>query len=67
MSSDYVHKHDKLASHIDSLYRKHRELDDHIQKEFDKFSNDGIIRQLKNQKLAIKDEIARYEAELKKL
>ena len=65
MSSDYVNKRDKLAAYIDSLYRQHRELDDQIKIEFAKFANENIIKELKHKKLAIKDEIARYETELK--
>ena len=67
MSSDFVNKTDKLSAHIDSLYRQHRELDDRIKKEFDNFSNDNIIKELKHKKLALKDEINRYEKELKQL
>jgi hypothetical protein len=67
MSSDFVNKTDKLSAHIDSLYRQHRELDDRIKKEFDNFSNDNIIKELKHKKLALKDEINRYEQELKQL
>jgi len=65
MSSDFVKKHDKLSAHIDSLYRQHRELDDRIKKEFDSFSSDSILRELKHRKLALKDEINRCELELK--
>ena len=67
MSSDFVNKTDKLSAHIDSLYRQHRELDDRIKKEFDNFSNDNIIKELKHKKLALKDEINRCEQELKQL
>lgn len=65
--SDYIEKHDKLSVHIDSLYRQHRQLDDQIKKEFDNFANDNIIRELKHKKLALKDEIDRFESELKTL
>ena len=64
MSSDYVNKHDKLSAHIDSLYRQHRKLDDDIKKEFAKFANDNIIKELKHKKLALKDEITKCEKEL---
>jgi hypothetical protein len=67
MSSDYVNKHDKLSAHIDSLYRQHRNLDDEIKKAFAKFANDSIIKELKSKKLALKDQIARHEMELKTL
>jgi hypothetical protein len=65
--SDYVHRQDKISAHIDSLYRKHRLLDDDIKKKIDNFASEAIIKELKNKKLLLKDEIYRLETELKEL
>ena len=62
--SYYKEKKDKLSVHIDSLYRQHRNLDDQIKKEFDKFAPENIIKELKQKKLSLKEEIVRLENEL---
>ena len=62
--SNYTNKHDKLTAHLDSLYKKHRELDEKIKKEFDKFAPDSIIKPLKTQQLDLKTEITRLEEQL---
>ena len=63
--SDYIETSDKLSARLDSLYRTHRNLDDQIKKEFDKFAPDSIIRPLKIRKLDLKTEIVTLEQQLK--
>ena len=65
--SNFTETHNKLATHLQELYRKHRALDDEIKRMYNKWENDGIINRKKTQKLWLKDEIHRLEAELKAL
>tara|TARA_B100001057_G_scaffold500106_1_gene613558 strand:- start:361 stop:549 length:189 start_codon:yes stop_codon:yes gene_type:complete len=50
-------------TYLESLYRKHRALDDEIKKLYNKFADDQLINRLKTQKLWLKDEIHRIEYE----
>jgi hypothetical protein len=50
-------------TYIESLYKKHRALDDEIKIMYNKFIDDHLINRLKTQKLWIKDEIHRLENE----
>ena len=54
-------------SYLDSLYRKHRALDDEIKELYNKFADDSKINRLKTKKLWLKDEIHRLETEMKPL
>ena len=65
--SNFTERHNKIAVHLQELYRKHRALDDEIKKMYNKWENDGIINRKKTQKLWLKDEIHRLENELKAL
>jgi hypothetical protein len=65
--SNYTDEHDKLAVHLQELYRKHRELDDEIALLYSKFARDSEVNVLKTKKLWIKDEIHLYETKLKAL
>jgi hypothetical protein len=65
--SNYTDEHDKLAVHLQELYKKHRELDDEVKLLYTTFANDEIINRKKTQKLWIKDEIHRLETQLKAL
>jgi hypothetical protein len=65
--SNYTDEHDKLAVHLQELYRRHRELDDEIQTLYTKFARDSEVNVLKTKKLWIKDEIHLYETKLKAL
>ena len=50
---------------LEVLKARHREVDDHIQHLIRDFDNDQLqIRRLKKQKLQLKDEISKIEAEL---
>jgi hypothetical protein len=49
-------------SYLESLYRKHRSLDDDIKRMYNKFESDEKINRLKTKKLWLKDEIHRLEA-----
>ena len=50
-------------TYIESLYRKHRTLDDEIKMLYNKFASDDLINRKKTQKLWLKDEIHRLENE----
>mgnify|MGYP001172025376 FL=1 len=50
-------------TYLESLYRKHRALDDEIKILYTKFADDQLINRLKTQKLWLKDEIHRLENE----
>ena len=65
--SNYTEQHDKLAVHLQELYKKHRELDDEIKVLYTKFVVDQELNLLKTKKLWLKDEIHRLETELKAL
>lgn len=53
----------KLKSHLNELRRKHRELDEEIIR-LGKHHVSAEVRQMKTQKLWIKDEIYRVEEQL---
>lgn len=65
--SNFTERHNKIATHLQELYRKHRALDDEIQNMYNKWEEDGLINRKKTQKLWLKDEIHRLENELKAL
>lgn len=50
-------------SYLESLYKKHRKLDDDIKVLYNKFASDENINRLKTKKLWLKDEIHRLENE----
>ena len=65
--SNFTEKHEKIAVHLQELYRKHRALDDEVKELYNKFATDEIINRKKTAKLWLKDEIHRLETELKGL
>ena len=65
--SNYTEQHDKLAVHLQELYKKHRSLDEEIKMLYNKFESEQILNRMKTQKLWLKDEIHRLETELKQL
>lgn len=65
--SNFTERHNKIATHLQELYRKHRDLDDEVKLLYTTFADDGIINRKKTQKLWLKDEIHRLETELKAL
>ncbi len=65
--SNYTDQHDKIAVHLQELYKKHRLLDEEIKMLYNKFENEQILNRMKTQKLWLKDEIHRLETELKQL
>jgi hypothetical protein len=65
--SNFTERHNKIATHLQELYRKHRALDDEITLLYNKWEEDGVINRKKTQKLWLKDEIHRLETELKAL
>lgn len=65
--SNFTERHNKIAAHLQELYRKHRSLDDEVKDMYNKFADDGLINRKKTQKLWLKDEIHRLETELKAL
>jgi|14_taG_2_1085336.scaffolds.fasta_scaffold28405_2 hypothetical protein len=65
--SNYTEQHDKIAVHLQELYKKHRSLDEEIKMLYNKFESEQILNRMKTQKLWLKDEIHRLETELKQL
>ena len=65
--SDYTDQHDKLAVHLQELYKRHRTLDEKIKMLYNSFVDDHEINVLKTKKLWLKDEIHRLETQLKAL
>ena len=65
--SNFTEVHNKLASYLQELYRKHRTLDEEIKVLYNKWEDDGIINRKKTEKLWLKDEIHRIETKLKDL
>jgi len=65
--SDFTERHEKIAVHLQELYRKHRALDDEVKELYNTFASDEVINRKKTAKLWLKDEIHRLEAELKTL
>ena len=65
--SEFTERHEKIAVHLQELYRKHRALDDEVKKLYNNFATDEKINRKKTAKLWLKDEIHRLEAELKSL
>jgi len=62
--SNYQSAIDKLKSRIESLERKHRYLDEKIQKEFDKFAEDSKLKELKIEKFKLKDQVHTLKLEM---
>ena len=50
-------------TYLESLYKKHRALDDEIKVLYNKWASDDLINRKKTQKLWLKDEIHRLENE----
>ena len=65
--SNFTERHNKIATHLQELYRKHRALDDEVKRLYTSFADDGVINRKKTAKLWLKDEIHRLETELKEL
>ena len=65
--SDFTERHEKIAVHLQELYRKHRALDDEVKELYNKFASDDLINRKKTAKLWLKDEIHRLETELRAL
>jgi hypothetical protein len=65
--SNYTDEHDKIAVHLQELYKKHRDLDKEVEALYSSFASDTIINRKKTQKLWLKDEIHRLETKLKAL
>ena len=48
-------------TYLQSLYKKHKDLDEEIKRMYNKYESDEIINRKKTQKLWLKDEIHRVE------
>lgn len=65
--SNFTEKHNKIATHLQELYRKHKDLDERIEVCYAERVDDGIVNRMKTKKLWLKDEIHKLETELKAL
>jgi len=50
---------DKKERHIKHLQTMHDELDEEIQRQYERYGDDNLVRVLKKKKLQLKDEIER--------
>ena len=57
-------KKEKIQHHISHLQEKHDELDARIIKAIESHGNEHIIKVLKKEKLALKDEIEGFKKQL---
>ena len=57
-------KKEKIQHHISHLQEKHDELDARIIKAIESHGNEHIIKVLKKEKLALKDEIESFKKQL---
>jgi len=55
---------EKIEHHISHLQEKHDELDTRITKAFESHGNEHIIKVLKKEKLALKDEIEGFKRQI---
>ena len=55
---------EKIEHHISHLQEKHDELDARITKAFEGHGNEHIIKVLKKEKLALKDEIEGFKKQI---
>jgi hypothetical protein len=55
---------EKIEHHISHLQEKHDELDARINEAFNNHGNEHIIKVLKKEKLALKDEIEGFKKQL---
>lgn len=55
---------EKIEHHISHLQEKHDELDARIIKAFESHGNEHIIKVLKKEKLALKDEIEGFKKQI---
>ena len=62
--SDLIHQ---VSKHWVRILEKHRELDRVIENSYNHYANDLRIKELKAQKLRIKDEIERCRSDLENL
>ena len=62
--NDIIHR---VSKHWFRILEKHRELDRTIQDSYDHYDNDLKIKELKAQKLRVKDQIERYRSDLENL
>ena len=46
--SNFTDKHNKLAVHLQELYKKHRTLDDEIKEMYKKFEREEVLNRMKD-------------------
>jgi hypothetical protein len=62
--SNWIEERDKLLAHYDELERKHRELDNELEKRYNNESVTDEARRMKTMKLYLKDEMHRINSYL---
>jgi len=58
---------EKIQHHIKHLQKKHDELDQLIQEEFNRYQDDRAVINLKKEKLILKEEIEKFKQDLEVL
>jgi len=51
-------------NYLQTLYKKHKDLDEEIKRMYNKYTSDEIINRKKTEKLWLKDEIHRVEEKI---
>ena len=62
--SNWTETKDKLLAHYDELKRKHKELDEELEKRYNNITACEEARKMKTMKLYLKDEMHRINAYL---
>jgi len=62
--SNYENEADKLRTHLESLEKRHRDLDKEIERRYSNVTVSDDVRKMKTMKLYLKDEIHRLNARL---
>jgi hypothetical protein len=55
---------EKIQHHIKHLQKKHDELDQLIQEEFNRYQDDRAVINLKKEKLILKEEIEKFKKDI---
>lgn len=58
---------EKLRHHVKHLQEMHDDLDQQIQKDFEKYKDDALVTFLKKKKLHLRDEIESFNRQIQEL
>ena len=58
---------EKLRHHVKHLQEVHDDLDQQIQRDFQKYKDDALVNSLKKKKLHLRDEIESFKRQIEEL